>query len=348
MCVSPNFIYQDTASGLVRTNVPCRRCWACLKNRVNDLVGRALCEGATSDYVWLLNLTYDNKRIVDRAQKETIVKKDFQDFLKRLRTFYKCRYLASGEFGERRGRAHFHCVIFGMGRPPRIALNKEFEYLLDAFGNELWPWGFTYAEEAGSERSIRYVAKYAVKQWTRKKSEAAADEWVTYSKQPLLGLQYIYEKARRQAEMRVFPQTFNYTPPGADTRNRYSFYGKAQEVFLDTLVAYWPEAMESPKTEWMENACRRYRKTKHLRRWDYLSRNYASHVQVWAYNQLMDFDPGLTERQVLRLQLQKMAEEDNEAVERWLKARAEIEHDQRRALSRHVLHTGHPGARPFS
>ena len=337
MCVKPAFVWVETPLGYLQQEVPCRKCWACLKNRVNDVVGRALCEASTSDYVYMLNLTYDDLLINDRAQKETIVKADLQRFFMLLRKRYKCRYLAAGEFGERKGRAHFHAVIFGMGIPPQIPLKKERVYIKDDRGQLIWPWGYCYAEDArSSERAMRYVAKYAVKQWTKGDSDERSEEWLTYSRKPLLGAKFIYEKATQQAEMQVFPRTFNYLPPGADHRNVYSFYGKAQEVYFDALFADWPEAHDAPKTDWMQNAYTRYLKKKQERRFKQLGRNFGSHVQAWYLWQAVRFQKSkLTRNQILRIQGEYQAQIDNERLRKWLaeKEKAQALGEEIRRLS---------------
>lgn len=284
MCIKQSYTWQLQGNGYRKVSRPCGHCWACLKNKTNDLVGRMLCEASTSEWVRVLTLTYGDDRIKamnrDARRKDMIYKEDFQNFLKTLRKRgFKCRYAVAGEYGSRKARAHFHMVWFGSGMPPRIPLNTQKVYLRDADNPEilLWPWGFCYAEDAQGERPFRYVAKYAVKardaRMTRK--ETRHEEWVSYSRKPLLGHAFISQDGRRHGEARLLPQNFNYVPPGGDVRNRYSFYGKAQEVWFDAFLEVWPEAhfildqlnykaakAERSRTAWVYNAWLRYKKIK--------------------------------------------------------------------------------------
>jgi len=265
MCVTPNTIHYYQGPNLVRTKVPCGKCWACRHNKINDLVGRGMCEGSTSDWMFFLNLTYDDRKVISHTQTQFITKVDFQHFMMRFRILHKkTRYIVAGEYGGEKGRAHFHVILFGQGMPPSIPQNQRTHI-------KEWPWGHVYGEQVTGEKSIRYVAKYLQKKNNPKVKRNAHhhEEWVSYSKKPLLGYEFIIKKAERQAAMRVFPTTFNYTPPGASDGYRYSFYGKAQEVYFDKLFELWPEAIyNSHKTEWMENAFRRYVKTKWRRRYE--------------------------------------------------------------------------------
>ena len=84
-----------------------------------------------------------------------ISKRDMQLFLKRLRKeLYprKIKYYACGEYGEKRDRPHYHCIIFGV---------SGFGQDKDAI-ERAWPAGFIYTGSVTYE-SCRYVAKYIQK-----------------------------------------------------------------------------------------------------------------------------------------------------------------------------------------
>ena len=60
----------------------------------------------------MLNLTYDDAHLPEHGQ---LWKDELQRFFKRLRKGgYKFRYVASGEYGEKTRRPHFHIALFGM------------------------------------------------------------------------------------------------------------------------------------------------------------------------------------------------------------------------------------------
>lgn len=260
MCVSPNYIVVTKVERPERLEVPCRECWACRLNRQNDLIGRGLADFAYSDAGIFLTLTYDDKKLQDPSQATTIHKRDLQNFLKLWRKHVgKTRYIAAGEYGGKKGRTHFHAVLFTQGHCPVYPKNIRF------WDEQIWPWGHMWAEPV-TMKTIKYVAKYLIKQ------KESGEEWVTYSRFPLLGHDFCQEIAWQAAKQQVFPRDFNYYPPGYTGRPKlkFSFYGKAQETILDTIFDLWPEAYDVPKTPWMENALRRYKKIKARRSWDSL------------------------------------------------------------------------------
>ena len=60
----------------------------------------------------MLNLTYNDDWIPEHGQ---LVKDDLQRFFKRMRKAgFKFRYVASGEYGDKTRRPHFHIALFGL------------------------------------------------------------------------------------------------------------------------------------------------------------------------------------------------------------------------------------------
>ena len=57
----------------------------------------------------MLNLTYDDDHLPEHGQ---LWKDDLQRFFKRLRKKFKFRYVASGEYGEKTRRPHFHIAFW--------------------------------------------------------------------------------------------------------------------------------------------------------------------------------------------------------------------------------------------
>lgn len=279
MCVSPSFIYAEAGPRYERLEVACGWCWSCQKNRLNDLVGRCLLEQARSDWSRVLTLTYRNpdypldpaypfQKSPTWAQIKTIHKEDFQNFMKHLRRSFETRYLVAGEFGSKASqRVHFHAVLFGKGQAPTWDLNKNTHVLQ-------WPWGHVYVDDAVSETSIRYCVKYLLKGAKRKKTgreNKYNKEWVSYSRIPIMGSEFVLEHADRYVRERVFPHSFKYRPPFAHDNREYQLVGESQHVFLDRIFSQWPEALKIPKNERMERATLRYVKERQRRQWDALS-----------------------------------------------------------------------------
>jgi len=79
------------------------------------------------------------------------------------------------------------------------------------------------------ERAIRYVCKYLLK-------DEGNDYWFTISKKPPIGVQYFLDKADRDAELGVFPQSFNYRPPASKEGRNYLLTGATKRFYLERLI----------------------------------------------------------------------------------------------------------------
>lgn len=290
MCVSPTHVFVERGPAYERVEAPCGWCWSCQKNRVNDLVGRCLLEASTSDWCHTLTLTYrppgplpeglpDHQRPTTPQQMRVIHKQDFQDFMHRFRRSYQTRYLVAGEFGEKKGRVHFHTILFGKGKPPDWIANQNIH-------TKHWPFGHVFVDKNFSETSVRYVAKYLLKGAKRKKTRfdnRYNKEWLSYSRIPLMGYDFIMNHAAQYAHERIFPHSFLYRPPGAHEKREYQYQGEARFVFLDTLFKIWPEAMQLPKMPNMESAVLRYRKQ--------LARRNFEALPIAEREKLLDLEP---------------------------------------------------------
>lgn len=73
--------------------------------------------GVSWETCWT-TLTYDDEHL-----PVTLRKKHLSGFLRRLRKAMgaqRVRFFASGEYGERKGRPHYHAILFGMSDSPAI------------------------------------------------------------------------------------------------------------------------------------------------------------------------------------------------------------------------------------
>ena len=72
-----------------------------------------------------ITLTYNNNNL---PKYKSLVKKELQDFFKRLRKKYGegIRYYACGEYGPKGKRPHYHAIIFGW-KPKDLKYFKENE-----------------------------------------------------------------------------------------------------------------------------------------------------------------------------------------------------------------------------
>lgn len=113
-----------------------------------------------------LTLTYNDENL---PKNNSLKKRDCQLFIKRLRkkvSPLKIRYFLAGEYGGRKGRPHYHMILFGY-------LPKDLKYLKQTKKEEfiytseeiekLWGKGFISVGINMNINSLKYVAKYLSK-----------------------------------------------------------------------------------------------------------------------------------------------------------------------------------------
>lgn len=120
-----------------------------------------------------MTLTYAPEHLPRGKHGKCILRlSDYQSFMKRFRTYLdrhhdhtKVRFFHCGEFGSKRGRSHYHSLIFGFDFP-----DKEF-YKFNKLGqplyrsptlDKLWGKGICIIGEV-TYQSAGYVARYCMK-----------------------------------------------------------------------------------------------------------------------------------------------------------------------------------------
>lgn len=118
-----------------------------------------------------VTLTYNDENL---PYGGTLVKKDWQDFMKRLRWHVKVpvRYYYAGEYGEQTLRPHYHACLFGFDPPDKQVYTKRGEHVLytSELLTSIWGKGFVSVGTVTFE-SAGYVARYCMKKVTGKKAE---------------------------------------------------------------------------------------------------------------------------------------------------------------------------------
>lgn len=237
MCLSPSFVWVLRGPAYEKIPVPCHGCWQCRASRLNDYVGRCLCEAVYSKRVTSITLTYGPR---DDLADKIITPEHFQKFIRALRRRgHTLRYIAAAEYGAKKGRAHFHAILFwGNPKPNRKYPNPTISPDMPQkenfhFAKGIWDHGYAFADTMSpneiSERAIAYPIKYLLK-------EQDTDTWMTLSKKPPLGTQFFLDKADRDAALGVFPASFNYTPPASTKGRQYLLTGATKRFYLERLI----------------------------------------------------------------------------------------------------------------
>lgn len=164
MCVQPIILKNKTVKigehtkNKYNTSVPCGKCPECVKAKINSWLFRLDMELERSINPLFITLTYDEKNIYyTDSGRPSLVKRDVQLFLKRLRKAHLKKYPESmplkyylcGEYGSKTHRPHYHAILFNCYDAQLI--------------HECWGMGFTYSPPL-KEGGTGYVLKYMSKQ----------------------------------------------------------------------------------------------------------------------------------------------------------------------------------------
>lgn len=160
--------FHDTLDS-VQIKLPCGRCIGCKLERSRQWAVRLIHENSYHDQSAFVTLTYSDGHL---PRDGSLNVKHFQDFMKRFRKEVyplKIRFFHAGEYGDKRGRPHYHAIIFG------------FDFLTDRYDEEvsdrgdktwssrvldrLWPFGLNRVGSVTFE-SCAYVARYITKKIT--------------------------------------------------------------------------------------------------------------------------------------------------------------------------------------
>lgn len=251
------------------TQVACRECWQCRRARVDDLVGRCIAEMRTSVASHAVTLTYGRdgeKGSISYGEAEheravLLTYSDIQKLFKLLRYHkYPFRYLVTGEYGSRKGRAHWHCLFFWKERvPPGIVLGENWRFERynedgEAVG-EFWPHGHTFWSPPAYE-TFRYNVKYVLKEMGQGAGESQARKG--QSTGTPLGSEYFKQLAWRHAEQGIAPQDALYSFPEAVKRNgepiMFRLSGAALRDYVREFASAWAELQggHMPNSEFIE------------------------------------------------------------------------------------------------
>ena len=172
--------------------VGCGKCVQCRASKAYSWQFRIGEEALTSRSKYFITLTYDNEHL---PTDYSLHKEDLQKFFKRLRRNLerkyentiihfrkedKVRYFACGEYGDKLGRPHFHCILLF---PHLDFLPAEIYNLI----RSSWNLG-SFVIGTVTTDSISYVTKYMVKQWQKDWREPP---FQTMSRRPFLGYTFM-------------------------------------------------------------------------------------------------------------------------------------------------------------
>lgn len=193
---NPSDGYRD-----MEVKVPCGQCVFCRLEKSRQWAIRCVHEAQCyGDNNMFITLTYDDAHLpsmslVDtRERRTTLVKKHFQDFMKRLRIKFSedsrnefglvqnnIRFYMCGEYGDQNDRPHYHALLFNFCLPDlwEWKTYRGNKYYRSPTLEALWPFGHSAVGEANFETAA-YIARYILKKQTGK---PALDHYTTFTSQ---------------------------------------------------------------------------------------------------------------------------------------------------------------------
>lgn len=149
---------KKNGSGLAH-RVPCGKCIKCLKRRQNAWQFRLQQESKISTSSCFITLTYATPPLTFNGLP-SLQKKDFQNFIKRLRKKHSSssqsasiKYYACGEYGTETKRPHYHAIMFNL---PQKWIQDS------AVLHDTWNEGHIVIAPCNNS-TISYVTKYLLK-----------------------------------------------------------------------------------------------------------------------------------------------------------------------------------------
>lgn len=185
-------------------DVPCGHCVGCRLSYAKDWAIRCVKESERYKENCFITLTYDDEHL----KSHSLVKKDLQDFIKRLRSYYKrnfnhddIRYFACGEYGEKYQRPHYHICFFNLPVPDKRIQATNFKgdkYYSSDIISSLWSKGFVVVADFNFE-TASYTARYVMKKVQGPNAKkiyqdnGLLPEFVVMSRRPGIGKAYFDE-----------------------------------------------------------------------------------------------------------------------------------------------------------
>ena len=170
-CLNPITIGKEKGKGV---HVACGRCMPCQRNKRRDWSFRLQEEQKASTNSLFVTLTYREEEMLIAGEHPTLSKHHLQQFLNKLRKYqdrfwekrfkevpsssfteeyikskYRIRYYAVGEYGVKGDRPHYHIILFDLAPAMWDKLN------------EIWSKGFVHIGKV-NDKSIKYTTKYII------------------------------------------------------------------------------------------------------------------------------------------------------------------------------------------
>lgn len=225
--------------------IPCGKCIGCRLAYSRMWADRCIAEATLHDSSYFVTLTYNDENVpytVDQETGEftyqTLVKRDTQLFMKRLRKNYKhdnkIRFFLAGEYGSKTARPHYHLLLFGLVLDDLVLYKKTplgFNLYTSQFLEYVWQHkGYVVVADVTWE-TCAYTARYIMKKQTGEgakffKENNIQQEFTLMSRKPGIAKDF-YEQ--HKLDLLQYGETNISTPYGGRKIKKLKYFDK----FLD-------------------------------------------------------------------------------------------------------------------
>lgn len=246
-CVSPLSIKDPSQKlGSIRITVPCGKCGSCMHNRRTEWSFRLKEELRNAHSAKFITLTYSDQNLPWGGYAPTLVKRDIQLFIKRLRKENalvwdkQLRYYAVGEYGTTTRRPHYHILLYNC------------ESSLYSKLDQIWGKGRAQLGEV-SDASIHYTTKYHVNYDVTQdakvlyKEQSIHPEFALMSRRPGIGHAYVGRASSWNYEngyLYVIKDGYKQSMPRYYRKKIFTddqLKRMAEETISNAQVQYWAE-----------------------------------------------------------------------------------------------------------
>lgn len=184
--------------------VRCSKCIGCRQDHARDWALRCEHELREHEDSCFLTLTYDKNHL---PEGRTLVMRDLQLFFKRLRKKYGegIRYIASGEYGSKTHRPHYHVILFGLDfqdKKQYYRTGSKFPLFTSKSLSDIWTAGNALIGSANKE-TAGYVCRYTMKKTNQRDYVGRRAPFLTMSRRPGIGFNFFKKYAQS-----IFPKDY--------------------------------------------------------------------------------------------------------------------------------------------
>lgn len=191
-------------------DIPCGKCIGCRLEYSRQWANRCMLELESHENAYFCTFTYDNDNLPfatsinpdtgEIISTPTLVKRDFQLFMKRLRKAYTdnhIKYYCAGEYGSTTARPHYHAILYGLDIKDLEVYKRDqrgYKLYNSDWLNKIWKKGFVVIGDVTWD-TCAYTARYIMKKQNGSDSKIYDDlniekEFSLISTKPAIGREY--------------------------------------------------------------------------------------------------------------------------------------------------------------